>query len=335
MADSYFAYTKNRLAALHDFSDETLHWIAKRAAWQQEHSTYHDLFEAVGVPAVETFVAPNGDGVPYVDVPARKKPEKGVLVLHTTMGNPLDANQLYQIAVIADTNPQYRVIGFGNPCGKPFYVAEQSLSFSQWVKIAFTHNSRSLFHAEIEYLRQQGISEAIQIGYSYGALKAVLESGYRAPEDTKKIILIDPVTRPRNPIRLARDFARTYEPLGEYVNRVESKTYHEARGDAARIRDYFGTLVRPVNIAIGCMLARTRIAQKIYELLQRTPDTKVYIAWGSESELASGRSVHEMLRETIQPKKGQLELVELEGQKHAYANDLYLHAALINEALMW
>lgn len=334
MANSYYTYTKKRLAELHDFSAETLEWVAKRAEWQQQHKSYQDFFKAVGVPSVQTFIARNGDGVPYVDVPARKTPQRGVLVVHTTMGNPLDANQLYQIAVIVDTNPQYRVIGFGNPSGKPFYVAEQSLSFSKWWKIAFTRNARPLFHAELEYLKQQGVSHFVQVGYSYGALKAVLEGQYTPKGSIKKLILIDPVSHPRNPIRLAKDFSRTYQPLGEYVNRVESATYHAARGDAAKIRDYFGTLIRPVNIAIGLLLARSSISKQLVATLERNADASVYIAWGSKSELTSHGDFKSELHNALGPKASRLKTITLEGQKHAFANDLYLHAALIRDALI-
>lgn len=334
MSGSYYDYTKKRLAELHDFSSETLEWVAKRAQWQQSHKSYRDLFEAIGVPGVQTFVAENGDGVPYVDVPARKKPQAGVLVVHTTMGNPLDANQLYQIAVIADTNPAYRVVGFGNPSGKPFYVAEQSLSFAKWWKIAFTKDARPLFHAELAYLKKQGINDFVQIGYSYGALKAVLESQYTPKGSIKKLILIDPVSHPRNPIRLAKDFSRTYQPLGEYVNRVESATYHAARGDAAKIRDYFGTLIRPVNIAIGLLLARSSISKQLGITLGRNPGASAFVAWGSKSELTSHGDFGAELRNTLGPKASRLKTITLEGEKHAFANDLYVHAALIRDALM-
>lgn len=334
MSGSYYDYTLKRLQALYPFSKKTTEWVATRAAKQQTFKTYEALFAYVGVPDPALHIAKNGDGVPYIDIPAKAKHQKGVLVVHVSMGNPLDPNQLYQTAAIADINPEYRVIAFGNPSGKPYHVAEQKLSFKKWFSIAFTKNVRPLVHAELDYLASQNIIETTQIGFSYGALKASIESCEQPAGSVKQIIIVDPASHPRNPIRLARDFMRTYKPLGEYINRVESETFHQARGDSARMRDYAKAYLRPVNIAIGILLSRTSIVRVLQRLIARNPEVKVAAAWGTASELTDDATFNIDLKNLPGIRKGALKTMRMKGQKHAFANDIYLHAAIIREALV-
>ena len=334
MSGSYHDYTLERLQALYPFSKKTTEWVATRAAKQQTLKTYEALFAYVGVPDPALHIAKNGDGVPYIDIPAKAKHQKGVLVVHVSIGNPLDPNQLYQTAAIADINPEYRVIAFGNPSGKPYHVAEQKLSFKKWFSIAFTKNVRPLVHAELDYLASQNIIETTQIGFSYGALKAAIESCEQPAGSVKQIIIVDPASHPRNPIRLVRDFMRTYTPLGEYINRVESKTFHEARGDSARMRDYAKTYLRPVNMAIGILLSKASIITWLQRAIGRNPDVRITVAWGTQSELSNDAQLRADLQEVAKTKKQTIQTMPIQNQKHAFANDIYLHAAIIREALV-
>lgn len=332
MVGDIYALTKSRLHSYGLFSDATIRTVADVARAQQKHASFRDLFKEVGIPTVATHTTQSGRAVTYVDLPAKSKTATNTLVLHTSMGNPLDPNQLFQVATIAAANPRYRIIAFGNPSGAPHYIKQQGLRPADWFAVAFTKNVQSIVDAELDYLRSQGVTHAIHAGYSYGALKAVVEAIHSEKGSVDGIILVDPVASPRSPVRLAKDFARTYEPLGSYVNRVELPSYHEARGESAKIREYRKTLLRPINIAIGLFLARADILQYLQKASERHPKARVVVAWGTESELGDTNRLQDGIQQ-LEADGFLVEPLPLHGDKHALANDIYLHAAIIHKAL--
>lgn len=332
MADAdIYTITANRLKAYKLFSDATVKAVARFAKKQAAYNTYQDFFKATGIHEPTLHVTRSGEGVPLVDI-AAKKAQKGVVVLHLPMSNSLDPNQLYQVGTVAATNPSYRVIAFGNPNVKPFAYRQQNLSILNKIRIAFTHNLQPLVKAELDYLNSQGVERPIHVGYSYGALKALIASFYTPKGKVKGVILVDPVAHARYPQQLVGNFISTIKPLGEYVNRTKAKTYLEARQEAARLVKGNRALLKPINLAIASMLARIDFIKYFEQLLLKQPQLSALVAWGSKSEL--GNDAH--MGVNLDPKyrkNPRIKAMRLENDTHAFANDIYLYAAIVHEAL--
>lgn len=327
--------TRTRLEAYGLFDAWVIESVAKQADTQGGFETYEAFFKKVGVPFEPTlFITKKGRGVPLVDIDAREK-EKGVLVVHLPMGNSLDPNQLYQVATLALAFPAYRIIAFGNPSGKPFAYKQENLLVRDWWRVAFTKNLRAAVSAELEYLSSQHIRGVYHVGYSYGALKALLTAYYGDPVQTKGLILLDPVAHPRYPQQLLGDFTSTFKPLGEYVNRTGLQTFLDARQDAVKFVRYSQGIMRPVNIAIGFMLARVDFIPLLTDTLQKHESLTAFVAWGGKSELGNdahmSASLHNLTHETA---KGRARSLRLANDTHAFANDVFLQVAIIKQALL-
>lgn len=330
--DGMYETTAERLQKYGVFSALTVKDIALFAEKQAGYKTYKQFFEAVGIPEVKLFVNKKGEGVPVVDI-ASIHAQKGVLVIHLPMSNPLDANQLYHVATVAATNPAYRVIAFANPSGAPFSYKQQNLTFFKRLFISTLRNLRPLVSAELSYLEQENIMAAHHIGYSYGAHKALIEVLYSNPEHVQSLILIDPVAHPRGMKQLIEDFQNTFAPMAGYVNRTKIQTYFDARNEAARTEHHKAALKRPINIAIGFMIMRLDFISFVKKLLSGKPNLHISVAWGTESELGNDEHVSSNLQQLAQRYPGRVESLRLEGDRHALANDIHLYAAIIHESL--
>ena len=327
---AFYEKTRKRLEQYGIFSAATLNFAALKAEALKQYPTYQKLFKTVGISNPTLFMNSQGRGVPLVDLDPREA-EKGVFVVHLPMANPLDANQLYQVAALALAFPAYRIIAFGNPSGRPYKFREQNLSFIDWLRVAFTKNRRALVSTELDYLAGQNIRGAYHIGYSFGALKALTAVYYASPESTEGVVLIDPVAHARYFKQLVGDFQATFEPLGEYVDRTELETFLEARKDAVHVNHMQG-LRRMVNIAIGIMLSRVELVEYLQDTLAKHSQLKAYVAWGSKSELGNDAhmkaNLHNIVHDTA---KGRAGALRLDGARHAFANDLPLYIAIVQD----
>ena len=335
MTASISEITRKRLEAYGLFDSGVVASVSKLAQTQDAFETYQMVLKKAGVPLQPTlFMTEKGRGIPLVDIDARDGEEAGVLVVHLPMGNSLDSNQLYQIATLALAFPTYRIIAFGNPSGKPFAYRQQNLSFIDWMRVAFTKKRRAVVTTELEYLHSQGITHAVHIGYSFGAMKALLTAYYAAPGEVQKLILVDPVAHSRYTKQLLEDFQSTFKPLGDYVNRTKLRTFFDARKDAEGVRMTQG-IIRPVNIAYGLMLSRLDFITTLKEILGKFPLLRVAVAWGGKSELGNDAhmkaNLHTLNYETA---KGRVQQLRLSPDTHAFANDVFLYVAIVKQALL-
>ena len=92
------------------------------------------------------------------------------------------------------------------------------------------------------------------------------------------------------------------------------------------------SLLRPINIAIGFMLARLSVPNYLKSFSSNNPDVPVTLSWGTKSEIVSDSEMDVAIRDLKRSTKS-LKTIRLEGQKHALANDVHLHAAIILQAL--
>lgn len=331
ISQDIFSHTKQRLEECHCFSPQTIQTVATVAKRQVQYTRYQEFLDTVGVPPVQLHIAEGGNGVTFVDIPAKTK-QAGVLVVHLPMANPLDSNQLFQVATIAAGAPDYRVIAFGNPSGGKYAFRQQNLSMKQKWAIARGGNVEPLVAAELDYLKGQGVRRVVHAGYSYGALKAMFASYYESPIEVTGLICVEPVAHPRSLIQLVRDFLRTDNPLNKYVNRSKIPAFIDARKHAVDGPGYLKGLVRPINIAIAFLLARTDFMTLLKKILIKRPAMHVAVAWGGKSELGNDAHMTTTLHElsSANPRVHALRFAE---DTHALANDIHIHAAIILEAL--
>ena len=327
-----FTKTKERLDSYGLFSTNTINTVAKVAEAQGKVSSYKEYFHLLQIPKPKLHLMKHGWGVPVVDIPPREKGEGSVIVMHLPMSNPLDENQLYHIATVAACLPTYRLIGFGNPSGKPYKFRAQNRGPGGLFAIAFTKRRSSLVAPEIDYLREQGVEAAHHVGYSYGAHKALIESSYLESNEVTSVTLIDPVAHPRSLRQLIGDFQSTFAPMGKYVNRTEVQSYFEARAAAAKTKHHKGALRRPISIAIGILMARLDFIPFLKSVSEKHPKAQFAVAWGSKSEL--GNDAHMSTSLAVLAKGGvRMKSLRLKDDSHALANDIHLQAAIIYDAI--
>ena len=324
--------TKKRLRDYELFSDTTVETVARVAEKQAGYKTYQSYFASFGGLEPVVHQRTSKDGVPYVDVPARSNVTRGVIVVHLPMANPLDPNQRFQIATIADSNPEYRIIGFGNPSHKPYKHTLQNKTLRARYAIAWGRNKKALVAAELDYLQAQGIKGIHHAGYSYGAHKALVAAKYAPTETIAGIILVDPVAHSRGIRQLLGDFKRTFKDLGAYVNRTELPQYFAARKDSQPTESHDKKYLRPINIAIGFMLARLDLMTLLRDVLQQK-QIPTSVAWGVQSELGNDAHLKTSLDKLGEIYPGKIKQFRLKDDSHAFANDIYLHAAIIRESL--
>ncbi len=325
--------TKHRLEKYALFSTDTIHAIASVAKKQSEYTSYEDFFSEIGIPRPTMYLSGRNKGVPVVDILPKKGKTEGVLVLHLPMVNPLDENQLYHVATVAAAQPKYRIIAFGNPSGRPYNYKQQNMSIWNLFKIAFTNNQQPLVATELEYLRSHAIKDAHFVGYSYGAHKALIEASYAEKGTLKAITLIDPVAHPRGVRQLIHDFRNTFQPLGEYVNRTGIETYFQARKETAKTNHHNDALRRPISIAIGFILKRKDFIGSLEKVFKKHPRIAATVAWGSVGELGNDAHMKVSMHRLKYEAHENIHALRLEGDKHAFANDIHLYAAVIREAV--
>lgn len=328
-----YTRTQKRLVEYGFFSKETVKKVADVAVQQIEYRRYQDYLASVGVPEVQLHTANDGGGVPVVDIPAKAPRRQGVLVVHLPMGNPLDSNQLFQVATIAAANPEYRVISFGNPSGGPFAFRQQNLTALKRQGIASGRKVAPLVAAELDYLKAQGIRRVVHAGYSYGALKATLASSVEADVVVEGLVCIEPVAHPRSIVQLVGDFLRTDAALNKYVNRSGIPVFIDARKHAVKGRHYTRGLIRPINIAVAYLLARIDFIPLFKNVLAKWPKLHAMVVWAGKSEL--GNDAHMKANfHGISHNNPRVHTMRLTDDVHAFANDIHLHAAIICEALV-
>ncbi len=330
MKRSLLNSTRQRLKEYFPFSKNTLDVVSAFADKQQAFSTYRHFFASVAMPEPMLHVAKNGQGVTVIDI----YPDNATktLVVHLPMGNPLDTNQQYQLATLAGVFPEARIIGFGNPSGGLYSFKEQDLPFWRRLGVATGLNTKALVAAELDYLATHAVGDTYQVGFSYGALKALLVSRYAPVGTVKGVVTIELVSHPRNPIRLFREFNSTLAPLGAYVDAANLPTFREARRDAVNGNDYRIGLRRHINLTIGYLLSRINALKLAEEVLSMQTAAQLTMAWGTASELVDDSRMRRALEAFETQFPGRSKGISLPGQKHGLANDVHLHAAIVYEA---
>lgn len=323
---AFEARTAERLAGYYPFSQEVIDTVAEHAAYQawaseEDHENYLTNMGA----RLPRF----GEGQAVLDIQPDEYDPAVAMVVNLPMANALDPNQQFQIATIAGTNPNTRVIAFANPSG--FRYGANSISLADLGSTA-EGDFTAATEVKERYLNEQGISHVNEVGYSYGADLSVA-SAASDRYGIHRLVAIEPASVKRRTFReLGADFASTEEALEHYVAANDLPGFVDARGFSMGKTALAYAFTRPSTVATAIGIAKGRFAEHLERALQpelhaRDSGLIVALAWGSQSELADDAIMQTMAAEQ------KVNAIRLESQKHALANDLHLHAAIILEGL--
>lgn len=258
-------------------------------------------------------------------------------VYHLPMGNPLADHMQLRIATLAVAEPNKRIIGVGNPSGPRQGVGTLSIKS---LRPVWKGDLRPTVDPVLRYLSTQNITEATHIGFSYGAEKAAAAAQYadRYDQSVPRGLFMEPVAlKKRGLLELARDFNSTAAAFDGYVNAAASPAVAQAGQRAAEkshgMTGYMLGLLRVSNIAIAHALTKEGFEERVSEGLTKQEQLEAHLVWGSESELAI-HSIMVNLANRLKDRFGnRVSVMELEGQKHAMGDDIFLHTAMVLQAL--
>lgn len=322
--------TAERLENYNAFSTEVIEEITDFAERQVDFGSYQEFFDYVRAGEPRIIEMDGYKPVSVLDIrPAEHDPEEAILY-HLPMGNPLDPNQIYQIATIAGTNPNKRIIATGNPSGPGYGYG--LLDLRQRDRVA-NFDLRPVIEPVLRYADEQGISRSHQVGYSYGSDKAA-EAAVHADHEVENIVALEPVLGGRNLARLGLDFASTAKELDRYVKASELPTFEAARKESVGAVGFNLGLLRLSNFAIARALAKGQFDVRLDNALERQNTARATVIWGSESEMAvDGLCTAVCADLTRTYGEHRVRGIRLLGQKHALANDVHLQAAIVRESL--
>ena len=323
--------TEERLRSYYPFSQDVVDVVATTADYQTIFSSYKDYFDRVGITDTVKFQPEGYLPVEILDIRPKEHDPKAALLIHLAMANPLNPNQMFQIATIADTNPNKRIIAVGNPSGGHHFQSGR-LSRIDRANIADGVYMIPLVDPLLKYTDKEGIESVEQMGFSYGALRAVASAVY-ADHEVTHTIPIEPVVGQRSLAKLGWDFMRTGKALKGYVKASDSELFNAARKDSLGGIAYARGVARLSNIAIAKVLAHADFEEWTDMAMVERRQMKTTIIWGSESELATDAIMQEIVRRQSDLHPGRVTAMRLRGQKHNMVNDVSLQAALMLEAL--
>lgn len=260
------------------------------------------------------------------------------LVYSLPMGNPLDGNMRTMLSVLSLLNPNTRIISASNP-GRPSH-RYGGVSLRDMHRVASGDLSPITDPIHV-YLQQEGIEQSVQVGFSYGADKAatMTQTAHEFDHEVTNAIFIEPAAvAARSLIQLGLDFQRSGELVEAYADKANSRALNEAlhkvRNEGLGVTGFALGLVRPSNLAITGALSKDGFASRVSDALDSQPSMKASIIWGSESEIAVPENMRAITKAlTKEYGNSRVKGVELPGQRHAMANDIYLHGAIVSNYL--
>lgn len=261
--------------------------------------------------------------------------ERKVRVYHAPMGIPADENMAMRAIRLfgADSSEQLMVIGNPAAIGRKENLLPRKALLKVW-----RGDLKPAVAPLLQYLNSENISEVVDLGYSYGADKAVTSSEAAASydiESTQGVYIEPAAVISRSLARLLADFKSTEPELARYIAQTASPALEEARALAdTGFTRYVGGLLRMGNIAIAHALTKPFFETRLRRALEAQPNLRTVVAWGSESELTPTQPVEDSTlitrlmygRDSVKP-------MELKGMHHAGGDDIDLHAAIILQGL--
>lgn len=329
--------TTERLLRYYPFGDDITENVS-RAAHDQNSKDFTDLTAEYGIENGPEIIIPAGGSKPLevlTFTPKTDHDESHARLYHLAMATSIDANRTMHAIRLFGADPTERLIVVGNPAG-PGHGAG-TVTMRQAFETVRKHDLRHFSQPALRYLGEVGISSADEIGYSYGADKALATSRL-APEygiETPNGVFIESASSiKRNPLVLTHAFSRSLAPQRSYIDQTGSDAYiniHDTAGKAGLLM-YAAGIARLSNIAIGCVLANSGYDERLEALAKEQPETAITVGWGSASELADDEVMAE-LTARLSGKYRNVRAMRLEGMHHAGDDDIDLSAAMVLQAL--
>lgn len=331
----------DRLQNYYPFTTQTAEVVAEVAERFRALNDWNELYsdfqadDSHAKLAEKTYTPAHGSPIKLVDIVPVEHDK--TLMYHLPMGNSVDANMQARLITLSAVLPNTRIIAAGNPA-QPFTDSGKLNQYQR--KEVSSGNFRSTVDPILAYAHQERLERIDQVGFSYGADKAlaaaILARCFDITPDS--VIPMDPASvTPRTLFQLGADFLATNKYLSEYVDAAEFPAYIDARKVAGRktgwLAGYGLGLMRQSNIAIAKGIATGNFEDKLSQALEHNPETRTSVVWGTESELAID-GIMQAATGQAQITFGQrVTVMPVEGQHHAMGDDVFLHAALVREGL--
>jgi len=322
--------TAERLEGYYPFSQGVIETVANFADHQKDFDSYQAFFDSLGIGETIKWQAEGYLPVEILDIRPKEHDPREAMFVRLPMANPLDPNQIFQVATLAGTNPTKRLIAIGNPSRGSYGTG----LLNREQRKAVAHDDlRPLVEPSHLYAAKQKIETGTEVGYSEGALLAPASAAMTSYA-VNRLISIEPVVQKRSLPKLGKDFMSTAKELKGYVQASDTPIFEEARKDSVSGLTYNLGVLRLTNLAAARTLAHGKFEQQMGQALDQQADMIASVIWGSESELALDGVVREIIH-SLRGNHGHNRVggICLPGQKHALANDIHLQAAVVLESL--
>ena len=332
-----------RLLKYHSFDEDVLANV-EEVAGRVRQMDFNALNSTL--PDNETFY-PISDGKPIevIDTGPSENNER-TLVYHSWMGAGLDQNLRARMATLSAALPSTRIIIAGSPGGPGSRSGRLALN---QVPGVWGGDLRATVDPLLQYIQAQGLTTITHGGYSYGADKAPVAASLSSEYDqiTDQVISVEPTAvevrkflwlESLGIVRLGLDFNSADAALEGYVQASNSQALIEAR-ERANINGHGKTglvlgLLKPSNIAASKTLSKAGFSGRMTKALLKNPEMRADTIWGSLSELSiSGLTtvIVEHLVDQFGPERVTGTIID--DQKHTMCDDIFLHTAIISQAL--
>lgn len=320
----------NRLAIVHDFDIDVTRAVAEAAA--AEHLTIKQFRQQYTLPRPRIYRAAGLLPVKVLDfIPAGDYDTAHATVLHLPMANGLTLNKQLRAAMLHLADPGQRLIVFGNP-GMPWREGYGKAPLRSLMRVA-KGDLTPLVRSSLHYLQATGVTSTTQLGYSYGADRA-LAMAMAAPEYdivVRQIVTVEPASlESRSLFKLARDFQSCGPRFRERLQAATSPLLRESRRTSdEHTLMVWSALLRPSNLAAARALSRGGFTARLMAAAQAQPDARLHLAWGSQSELVDDALMTSFVKDLQRSHPYRVSFTRLDGGDHSMADDVALHAAIM------
>jgi hypothetical protein len=331
-----------RLLAYHPFDEDVLATV-EEVAGRQRAMDFAEINTTL--PPNDVFWSEGNLPIKVLDTGLNDDTDK-TLVYHMAMGSPLDENERTRLAALHAALPTTRIITSGAP-GAPGEWSGR-ITLKQFPSV-FKGDLRATIDPLLRYVNYRGVETITHAGYSYGADKAPTAAEYsdKYDQSVEQVIAMDPASvvdrkwlglKSLGIIQLGLDFNSAEPAMQGYVDASDSPALIEARaqGDARHhgLLGYSVGLLRTSNIAAAKALSKGGFAGRMTKALIENPEMRADSIWGSLSELSLNglmTAIVSNLEEQFGP--GRVTGTIMEGQKHTMCDDIFLHTAMVLQAL--
>lgn len=316
-----------RLNGYYNFDPTVVETVAEFADRQATYPDFQTFFDEVGATAPFNYEY-NGGDFQIVDIRPREHDETHAMLVRLGMANPLDNNQIYQLATLAGTNPNTRIIAMGNASGGGYEGG--SLSTTDNHTIA-NGDFAPLAKPLRAYAHDTGADVLDEVGFSFGAHVAMSDTENEAIDN---LVIIEAVTKAQGLARLGWNFLRTSSMLDTYVAASGLQTFLDARKQSIPLSSYTFGLFKPTNIATtrGLVIQSQHTKEIIADQVYCSHVGRMTGAWGSKSELGDDVGTTDLFAELVTDPDNHVQAIRLEGQKHLFANDVHLFASIVKQS---